>query len=97
MYSSARRERRSNWDNGRLVRCMGRTWTVHGTDKTSSVEDAVVDRRAAILAAVGRAPRDRKVGRAVPGEPPPCYTSTTTLKNRIAAFSAADAPSTAFS
>ena len=39
------------------------------------------------------------VGRAVPGEPlhAPYYTSTTTLKNRIAAFSAAVAPSTAFS
>ena len=37
------------------------------------------------------------VGRAVPGEPPPPYcTSITTLKNRITAFSAAVAPSTAF-
>ena len=39
--------------------------------------------------------RDRKVGRAVLGELRARYgTSTTTLKNRIAAFSAADAPST---
>ena len=27
--------RRPNWDNGRLARCMDRTWTVHGTDETS--------------------------------------------------------------
>ena len=41
--------------------------------------------------------RDRKVGRAVLGELRARYgTSTTTLKNRIAAFSAAVAPSTAF-
>ena len=25
----------TNWDNGRLVRCMGRELTVHGTDETS--------------------------------------------------------------
>ena len=36
------------------------------------------------------------VGRAVLGEPRPYRTSTTTLKNRIAAFSAAVAPSTDF-
>ena len=35
------------------------------------------------------------VGRAVLGEPPPYRPSTTTLKNRITAFSAAVAPSTA--
>ena len=26
--------RRTNWDNGRLVRCRSRTWTVHGTGET---------------------------------------------------------------
>ena len=26
--------RRANWDNGRLVRCRSRTWTVHGTGET---------------------------------------------------------------
>ena len=36
------------------------------------------------------------VGRAVLGEPRRYCTSTTTLKNRIAAFSAADTPSTPF-
>ena len=42
--------------------------------------------------------RDRKVGRAVPASryTPPYCTTTTTLKNRIAAFSAVVAPSTAF-
>ena len=29
------RGRRAYWDNGRPARCMGRTWTVHGTDETS--------------------------------------------------------------
>ncbi|MBQ6010424.1 MAG: hypothetical protein IJL17_17960 [Kiritimatiellae bacterium] len=36
------------------------------------------------------------VGRAVPASRPPYCTSTTTLKNRIAALSLAVAPSTAF-
>ena len=35
MSIPAQRGRRANWENGRLVRCMGRTWTVHGTDETS--------------------------------------------------------------
>ena len=35
LHSRAQRGRRANWENGRLVRCMGRTWTVHGTDETS--------------------------------------------------------------
>ena len=26
--------RQANWDNGRLVRCRSRTWTVHGTGET---------------------------------------------------------------
>ena len=37
LHSRAKRGRRANWENGRLVRCMGRTWTVHGTDETSVV------------------------------------------------------------
>ena len=44
---------------------------------------------AAILTAVGRALRASRYT-------PPYRTSTTTLKNRIAAFSASVAPSTAF-
>ena len=41
-------------------------------------------------------PRPCKGGASRPGEPRPYRTSTTTLKNRIAAFSSPVAPSTAF-
>ena len=83
--------RARNWDNGHLARC-GMVALVGVAGLRARNWDN------GHLARCGRArSSSAPPGGASPlGEPPPYGTSTTTLKNRIAAFSASVAPSTDF-